>query len=364
MFRRICSRQPGSRISFLIVLAGVPLLTTGVTVHAQPYPNPYRAVDGWALLPDGRTMGAVGGVTVDRDGAHVWAVVRCDATDPARFGNECLDSDLDPILKFDLDGNVVQSFGSGLFIWPHGIDVDPEGNVWVTDAVAAARTPPGTRGHQVIKFSPDGRVLLTLGTPGVPGNDANSFNAPSDVVVADNGDIFVADGHADDTNNRIVKYSSDGTFIKAWGETGYGPGEFRTLHALAIDARGRLFVADRSNNRIQIFDQDGNLLECCWEQYSRLSGIWIDENDMLYGADSESGSVSPEREDWLRGIRIGNVRDGAAGRILALIPDPHVPPAGERARGTLAAEGVAVDKNGVIYGAEVGPRVLKRYVRR
>ena len=354
MFRRICSRQPGSRISFLIVLAGVPLLTTGVTVHAQPYPNPYRAVDGWALLPDGRTMGAVGGVTVDRDGAHVWAVVRCDATDPARFGNECLDSDLDPILKFHLDGNVVQSFGSGLFIWPHGIDVDPEGNVWVTDAVAAARTPPGTRGHQVIKFSPDGRVLLTLGTPGVPGNDANSFNAPSDVVVADNGDIFVADGHADDTNNRIVKYSSDGTFIKAWGETGYGPGEFRTLHALAIDARGRLFVADRSNNRIQIFDQDGNYI-ATWTQFGRPSGIFFDGTDQIYVADSESDNV--QNPGWEMGIRVG---DAATGWVNAFVlyqwGDPRI------AAGN-GAEFVAVDRDGNLYAGEPRPRKLQKYVR-
>ena len=152
---------------------------------------------------------------MDPDGKHVWAVIRCDADAPERFGNECLDSDLDPIIKFDLDGNVVESFGSGLFIWPHGIDVDSDGNVWVTDAVAAARTPAGTRGHQVIKFSADGKALMTLGTPGVPGDGPNSFNAPSDVVVADNGDIFVADGHADDTNNRIVKFSSDGTFVKS-----------------------------------------------------------------------------------------------------------------------------------------------------
>ena len=247
------------------------------SVFAQSLPNPYRAVDGWAKLPEGRKMGAVGGVTMDPDGKHVWAVIRCDASAPERFGNECLDSNLDPVIKFDLDGNVVGSFGSGMFIWPHGIDVDHDGNVWVTDAVAAGRTPNGTRGHQVIKFSPEGKVLMTLGTPGVPGNGPNSFNAPADVVVADNGDFFVADGHADDTNNRIVKFSSDGKFIKSWGKTGYGPGEFRTLHGLAIDARGRLFAADRSNNRVQIFDQEGNHL-ATWTQFGRPSGIFFDEN--------------------------------------------------------------------------------------
>ena len=246
-------------------------------------------------------MGAVGGIDVDPDGEHIWAVIRCDATEPERFGNECLDSDLDPVLKFDPDGNVVESLGSGMFIWPHGIDVDPDGNVWVTDAVSAARTPEGTRGHQVIKFNPEGEVLMRLGTPGVPGSGPNHFNAPSGVVVADNGDIFVADGHGADTNNRVVKFSSDGAFIKAWGRTGYAPGEFRTLHAIAIDARGRVFVGDRSNNRIQIFDHDGNFL-AMWTQFGRPSGIFFDANDHIYVADSESDDV--QNPGWEMGIRI------------------------------------------------------------
>jgi DNA-binding beta-propeller fold protein YncE len=300
-------------------------------------------------------MGAVGGVTVDREGEHIWAVVRCYQTDwPARFGNECLDSDLDPILEFDLQGNVVESFGSGMFIWPHGIDVDQDGNVWVTDAVSAARTPEGTRGHQVIKFSPDGEVLMTLGTPGVPGDGPSSFNAPSDVVVADNGDIFVADGHGNDTNNRVVKFSSDGTFIKTWGQTGYGPGEFRTLHAIAIDSRGRVFVGDRSNNRIQIFDQDGNFLSS-WTQFGRPSGIFFDKNDQIYVADSESDDV--QNPGWEMGIRIGDARTGW---VNAFILYPWGDPRKTTGNG---AEFVAVDRDGNLYGGEPRPRTLQKYVR-
>ncbi len=351
MFRRLNLILPGNPVR---VFVAVSLLGFAMPAVSQSQPNPYRAVDGWAQLPDGRLMGAVGGVTMDPDGEHVWAVVRCDATDPARFGDECLDSDLDPILKFDLDGHVVQSFGSGRFIWPHGIDVDRDGNVWVTDAVAAARTPTGTRGHQVIKFSPDGQVLMTLGTPGVPGSDSNSFNAPSDVVVADNGDIFVADGHADDTNNRIAKFSSDGTFIKAWGETGYGPGEFRTLHALAIDARGRLFVADRSNNRIQIFDLDGNYLTT-WTQFGRPSGIFFDANDQVYVADSESNNA--RNPGWEMGIRIGDAETGWVNAfVLYQWADP-------RRAGGNGAEFVAVDRNGNLYAGEPRPRRLQKYMR-
>ena len=344
-----------SRMRLAVTLVFVTGLGTGVEAFAQVLPNPYRAVDGWAQLPDGRKMGAVGGVTVDREGEHIWAVVRCYQTDwPARFGNECLDSDLDPILEFDLEGNVVESFGSGMFIWPHGIDVDQDGNVWVTDAVSAARTPEGTRGHQVIKFSPDGEVLMTLGTPGVPGDGPYSFNAPSDVVVADNGDIFVADGHGSNTNNRVVKFSSDGTFIKTWGQTGYGPGEFRTLHAIAIDSRGRVFVGDRSNNRIQIFDQDGNFLSR-WTQFGRPSGIFFDENDQIYVADSESDDV--QNPGWEMGIRIGDARTGW---VNAFVLYPWGDPRKTTGNG---AEFVAVDRDGNLYGGEPRPRTLQKYVR-
>ena len=328
-------------LSILFTLLGAP------GVFGQALPNPYRTVDGWAKMPAGRQMGAVGGVAVDPDGEHIWAVVRCDATDPERFGNECLDSDLDPVLKFDLEGDLVQSFGGGMFIWPHGMDVDPNGNVWVTDGVSVARTPQGSRGHKVIKFSPQGEVLMTLGTAGTPGGGPDHFVSPSDVVVADNGDIFVADGHADDGNNRVVKFSSDGRFIKAWGQTGYGPGEFRTLHAIAIDSQGRVFVADRSNNRIQIFDQEGKHL-ATWTQFGRPSGIFFDDNGAIYVADSESDDV--QNPGWEMGIRIGDARTGW---VNAFILYPWGDPRSVAGNG---AEFVAVDRNGNVYGAEPRPR--------
>ena len=339
-----------SRVGLAGALAAVTALGTG----AQALPNPYRLVDGWAKLPGGRQMGAVGGVTVDPDGRHIWAIIRCDATARERFGDECLDSDLDSVLKFDPDGTVVESFGGGMFIWPHGIYVDREGNVWVTDAVSEARTPEGTRGHQVVKFSPTGEVLMTLGTPGKPGRDRNSFNAPSDVVVADNGNIFVADGHGGDTNNRVVKFASDGSYLTEWGQTGYGPGEFRTLHAIAIDSQGRIFVGDRSNNRIQIFDQDGTFL-AQWTQFGRPSGIFFDEHDRIYVADSESDDV--QNPGWEMGIRIGDARTGWVDEfILYQWGDPR------STRGN-GAEFVAVDRDGNLYGGEPNPRQLQKYVR-
>jgi sugar lactone lactonase YvrE len=334
-------------------------------------PNPYTTVEGWAKMPPGRTWGSTSAVDIAPDGTSVWVAERCGA-------NSCWDpaagtfSPLDVVLLFDSSGSLVRSFGAGMFVFPHGIHVDREGNVWVTDgrdnlprAGRGAPTPaPPAKivGHHVYKFSADGRLLLTLGKPGgnQPGqpHDPASFFQPNDVITNAAGDIFVAEGHGGG-NARIVKFDRTGRFIKAWGRKGSAPGEFDQPHGLAFDSKGRLFVADRSNNRIQIFDQDGNLLDHGWEQYSRLSGIWIDADGLLYGADSESGSVEPSRKAWKRGIRIGSISDGKNGKIRAFIPDPD-----PGTRGTLAAEGVAVDRAGNVYGAEVGPRALKRYVRR
>jgi DNA-binding beta-propeller fold protein YncE len=345
--------MPSQSLWGFVAAALLAVLAAGSPSRPQALPNPYRTVEGWAQLPGGREMGAVGDVDVDLDGEHIWAVIRCDAGAES-FGWECLDSDLDPILRFDPDGRVVESFGSGMFIWPHGIDVGPDGNVWVTDAVSAERTPEGRRGHQVIKFSPDGEVLMRLGTPGTPGLGPDRFNAPADVVVADNGDIFVADGHGDGTNNRVVKYSSDGTFLKSWGRTGYAPGEFRTLHAIALDSRGRVFVGDRSNNRIQIFDQEGSHL-ATWTQFGRPSGIFFDGDDNIYVADSESDDV--QNPGWEMGIRIG---DALTGWVDAFILYPWGDPRNTAGNG---AEFVAVDGAGNLYGGEPRPRNLQKYVR-
>ena len=345
------------RLSFSHLIAASTLLLLSAQTFAQALPNPYRAVDvdTWAKLPGGRTMGAVGGVTMDPDGIHVWAVIRCDTIAAGRFGNECLDSDLDSVIKFDADGNVAESFGGGLFIWPHGIDVDNDGNVWVTDAVSEQRTPDGdTRGHQVIKFSPTGEVLMVLGTPGEAGSGRDHFNAPADVVIADNGDIFVADGHANTTNNRVVKFSSDGTFIKAWGKTGYAPGEFRTLHAIAMDNEGRIFVGDRSNNRVQIFDQEGEFL-AQWTQFGRPSGIFFDDHGNIFVADSESDDV--QNPGWEMGIRIGDAKTGWVNHfVLLLTGDP-------RSTTGNGAEFVAVDRDGNMYGGEPSTQRLQKYVK-
>ena len=329
----------------------------GSPATTNDLPNPYRTIEGWAQL--GRPWGATSAVDIAPDGKGVWVAERCGA-------NSCTESTLPAVYKFDANGKLVSSFGAGMFVSPHGIFVDREGNVWVTDCACTGGSgrggardtsaPRPTKGHQVFKFDHTGKVLLTLGKPG-GGSGAEYFTQPNDVLVAPNGDIFVAEGHssAPGSTARILKFSKDGKLIKTWGTFGHGPDDLDQPHALAMDSRGRLFVGDRGNNRIKIFDQDGKLLDT-WYQFSRPSGIYIDASDNIYVADSESGSVAKDRTNWKRGIRIGSARDGS---VRALIPDPN-----ENPPSTSAAEGVAVDRDGVIYGAEVGPRALKRYVNR
>jgi len=283
------------------------------------------------------------GVDVDRDGQSIWVAERCGA-------NSCAGSKLAPILEFDPSGKLLRSFGAGRLIFPHGFHVDRDGNIWVTDAKGA-----GGKGHQVLKFSPDGKLLLALGKPGVPGSGPDELNQPSDVAVAPNGDIFVADGHDEGSNMRIVKYTKEGKFIKSWGKPGKGPGELNVPHGIAFDSQGRLFVADRGNNRLQIFDQDGKVI-AEWKQFSRVSGIYIDKNDVLYAADSESNKT--RNPGWKRGIRIGSARVGI---VSAFIPDPETKP-DESA--TSGAEGIAADSQGNIFAAEVGPKMIKKYVKK
>ena len=340
-----------ARMKFILGVATVIIVAvSGGKAYAQAnpnfFPNPYRTVENWAKLPEGRTWGQVIGVDIDRDGKSIWVVERCG-------GTSCAGSNLAPILKFDSSGKLMKSFGEGMFVRPHGLFVDKDGNIWVTDDQGK-----DGKGHQVFKFSPDGKVLMTLGQAGIAGERPDTFNRPSDVLVAPNGDIFVADGHDADSNARIVKFSVHGKFMKAWGKHGKGPGEFEVPHSLAMDSSGRLFVADRGNNRIQIFDQDGKFLEE-WRQFGRPSGVFIDKNDVLYSTDSESnGARNPS---FKRGIRIGSAKDG---KVAAFIPDPDPNPGQglEPSNGT-AAEGVAADDAGNIYGAEVFPRALKKYVK-
>jgi sugar lactone lactonase YvrE len=303
----------------------------------------YKTVADHFRMPDGRKVGSTAGITIDRDGTSVWVFERCG-------GQDCVGSSVAPILKFDASGTVVKSFGAGMFIRPHGIHIDREGNIWVTDGEGPDRKDPrrNGKGHQVFKLNQNGKVLMTLGKAGVAGDGPDTFNMPSAVLVAPSGDIFVGDGHGGTSNARVVKFAKDGRFIKTWGKRGSSPGDFDTPHALVMDSRGRLFVADRGNNRIEIFDQNGTYLEE-WRQFGRPSGLFIDRDDMLYVADHQSDEKT--NPGFRPGIRIGSARDG---KVTTFIPDL------ER---MASQEGVAVDVHGNIYSSLTGGMALKKYVK-
>jgi hypothetical protein len=314
----------------VIALGAVVIMTAAVErrVDAQSnsLPNPYRSILDWANLPQGRTWGQMAALDID-SGGNIWAVERCG-------GTTCNGRPEAPVLAFGLSGDVVKRLGAGVFVFPHGIAIDSDDNVWITDG----RGEDG-KGHQVIKFSASGEILMRLGTAGVAGEGPDAFNGPSDVAVAPNGDIFVGDGHDAGTNARVVKFGKDGTFITAWGQKGVRPGEFATPHSLAFDSGGRLFVGDRENNRIQIFTQDGVFIDE-WTQFGRPSGMWIDDDDVIYVADSQSDmELNP---GFTRGLYIGSARDGS---VTGFIPHPNPDPASP------AAEGVVIDAVGNIYTA-------------
>jgi hypothetical protein len=314
-------------------------------------PNPYRAGVSWGQLPQGRKWGSTASVTTAPDGT-IWVADRCGNSGAG--GNTCggASAGVNPIFQFDTAGKLLKTFGAGLFVSPHKLAIDREGYLWLADNGA----------HQVFKLSQDGKVLLALGKKGVAGAGLDEFDAPTDVAMAPNGDIFVGDGHSGGGtgtgNARIVKFDKDGKFLTTWGRKGMGPGEFDVIHTLAFDSRGRLFVGDRQNNRIQIFDQSGKFIDQ-WFQFGRPSGLYIDRNDVIYVADSESrdgrtntGQLALPQTGYgynlgaQRGIRIGSAADGS---VKYLIPDSCPYP---YAAGSSMAEGVTADFEGNVYGAD------------
>ena len=339
------------------------------TTPTNDLPNPYKTIAPWGSLPpDHNKWGALNGVTVDNDGHSLWVVDRCGANpeapanDQAYQFDSCAGSTWAPVHKLDAQGNIVKSFGAGMFVFPHKIYQDRNGNIWVVDDRAMnpreRKKYPDAKpaGHTVTKFDQDGNVLMTIGRPGVAGDPPNALTEPCSIVIAENGDIFISEGHSGQapdapasTVARISRFTKDGKFIRSFGRLGSGPGEFKTPHDIAMDAQGRLYVADRGNHRIQILDQDGNYL-AEWKQFGRPSGIVL-RGGLVYVADSESNGVAPN-PGWKRGIRVGD----AQGKVLYRIPDPL------EMKSTSFAEGIAVDAQGNVYGGEVGPRQLSKHL--
>jgi DNA-binding beta-propeller fold protein YncE len=257
---------------------------------AQPVPAAWHDHEGGLLkyrvnirfgeepdtMPDGFKFGRVSAVATDRHG-EVYVFQR---------GRKA-----DPIIVFDESGKYQRSWGKGMFGNPHGMRVDPDGNVWVTD----------NGDHQVMKFTRDGKLLLTLGVKGKPGTDSKTFNRPTDIAFAGNGDFYVSDGYG---NSRVVKFNSRGEYLLDWGRKGTGTGEFNTPHSIGVDAKGRVYVSDRENNRIQIFDGNGKFLK----QWAHLGA-------------TQNLFITPQQEMWIITHRnnIENLTyDTLAGRIMKL----------------------------------------------
>ena len=305
-------------------------------------PNPYQMVNDWAHTP--RPWAATNNVYVDAKD-NIWVFDRCG-------DSGCAGSNVAPIWELSPDGKVMKNFGTG-FVFPHAVVPDRDGNIWVVDGQAK-----DGKGNQVTKFSPDGKVLMTLGKAGEGGKGLDVFDQPTSVAIAPNGDIFVAEGHAPSFgNSRIMKFDKNGKFIATFGHLGSGDGEFKSPHVIAFDSQGRLFVADRSNSRVDIFDREGKFLTA-WKQFGRPSGIWIDKNDMLYVADSESEDApgkDTNNPGCKRGVRGGSVKTGKVDFYIPPPPvsDPKLPP----------PEGVAVDSHGTIYLAAVQAKSVYKYVK-
>jgi sugar lactone lactonase YvrE len=325
-----------------VLLAGVLLAQSGAP--RNDLPQPYRTTRDWGQLPPGVKWAAVTAIEPAPDGA-IYVIHRC-------FANSCAGRSEAPILKYDASGKLLASWGAGMFVFPHGATVDRDGSLWVTDA----RGEDG-KGHQVFKFSRDGKLLMTLGKAGVSGGGPDLFDQPTDVVVSPAGDVFVTDSHRNGKNNRVVRFTKAGKFVSEFGRKGSGRGEFSEPHTIALDSRGRLFVGDRENNRIQIFDQNGTFLDE-WRQFGRPSGIVITKNDTIYVADSESGPDTGAHElpGIKKGIRIGSARDGT---VTAFIEDME-----STAPDHSGAEGVGVDAQGYVYGGVVRRQMLERHVKK
>lgn len=284
------------RMFFLQAIAAAAAAKT-----AYP-PLPHRADPDWPRLPAGWNFQETPGVAVDRND-HVYVLHRGEH----------------PLIEFTPEGRFVRSLGEGLYIRPHAVRIDPEGNIWTVDNDT----------HQILKMDPSGRVRLVMGRKGQPGVGEDSFNRPTDVAFAPNGDFYVSDGYV---NSRVVKFRKDGSFVKAWGRKGDGEGEFDLPHCVVFDQQGRLYVGDRENRRIQVFDPDGAFLEQ-WKDVGSPWGLDLAPDGALYMADGYNNRV---------------LKISPRGKILSVLGR-----SGKQPGSVNYAHHVAVDSRENVYVAEI-----------
>ena len=299
-------------------------------------PKHYHVVHGWPLVPDGRILGwVISGVGTDSHG-DVFVFHRAGREWPSSDQLDLAPIPRPTILLFNgRTGALRASWGANVFAMPHGLTVDHEDNVWVTDVAL----------QQVFKFSHDGRLLMTLGERGVAGADTSHFDRPTKVAVAKDGSFYVSDGYR---NTRVCKFARDGRFVLQWGTKGSGPGEFDLPHGIALDASGRVYVADRNNARVQIFDAGGRFLnEWKGTQFGRPFDVAVAGDGTVFIADG--GDIPDQPPD-----RSSIVVVRSDGRVIERFGSFGVYD-GQLYR----AHDLAVSKDGAVYVGDAGGRVQK-----
>ena len=328
--------------STVIMLLQKLVAAYGPIADSNDRPNPYTRIEPFGEPPPGNggQWAAVIGAEGGPDG-NLYVLHRCRS-------NSCVNRPEPPLIKLDpRTGRRFDAWGEGLMAFPHGLHVDHEGNVWTADV--GQGDAPG--GHLVRKFSPNGELLLTIGQSGVAGDGPGQLREPTDVVTTPDGTIFITEGHVKNgPHSRLTKHARDGTFIARFGSTGQGHLQLSAPHSIAVDTQGRLFIADRDNNRLMLWDQEGNYIDQ-WHQFGRPSGVYIDHTDTIYVADSESWG--PDNPGWRKGIRIGSTHTGQVHYFLEDIESRDLAHSG--------AEAVGVDTDGNVYGGVVRRQMLERH---
>jgi pimeloyl-ACP methyl ester carboxylesterase len=329
------SARPGAPHTYEVISVNSVGLKSAPSVKAVPYPRinmstSYQVDATWPRRPQNVSWGPMSGVAVDAQD-NVWVLSR---TDP-------------PVQIYRPEGTFLRAWGEGLLDTPHQLKLDRQGNVWLADS----------GNHVVLQCTPQGKVIRTLGTRREPGCDERHFNRPADMVVTPEGDVFVADGYG---NARVVHFDRNGTFVKSWGKLGTEPGDFSLPHAIALDSRGRLYVADRNNVRIQVFDQNGNFLDQ-WPNIVVPCAFWMTRDDELWVCGSSP--MTWRADDKVLGYPPVDqlfMRFNSSGKLLQLWAAPKGEDGKERPGDLNWAHGMALDSKGNIYAVDIkGKRAQK-----